>query len=523
MASFFSNNNNNKDNSPFNSPVASPAPSPPRDNNNHTTRSPFRARLARTQTPVPAPFQFDLLSQDSNDADEEDNEDDDGDNHLQQSNNQDLINIDSDDDEDEEEKEHKVRTDTGVIDLTNQSSSPVLQYASILAPPSPRVRAISPTIALQADNKSKRVRLSPGAESQFQGKRVRFDMEQNCIYHYDSSGSVSPPSDYSIEPPRRQRKQPRQQQPLELSLANTSQDVLDFASSLNRLMGGGAGSSQESSFSSTPSPSSSQGSGSPLRMFAFQASPPSPDRRFFSYSPPPMSSLSSCWSPIVSDEDEDEDSDEDNDEEEEQQEGDEDVSMQLVHKPVFEDRSGSPPMPPSSSSPSTSSQERPRFVPRRPRDTTNRFSPTFSSPPSTTIAVLPSSESSSSQDSSNKPAFVPRRPRDNTNLFAARSSPGAVARFPSTLKREASHASFLVTAPQMLERSPSPQPQRRSPSPIEAAQVAAMMSTQSSPPSLALLTRSQHQEINIPALTKSLSDLSSSSSIPLSPPDSQLL
>ncbi|GJJ69461.1 hypothetical protein EMPS_01807 [Entomortierella parvispora] len=435
MASFF---NNSSDDSTFNFPVASSSRATTSSNDTTAaTTSSFTARLARSQTPLPSLFQIGSSSQDSNDADEEDNDQENNDHDHQ--------------DDDDEDKEHKGRTDIGVIDLT-RSSSPVFQYTVL-----PRTRSVSPTFAIQADKMAKRIRLSPGAESRHSEKRVRFDLSRNCTHVYDSSGSLpSSPEVICLDDPDQ-----------ELADLTSSPQVLDFAQSLNRLYGGGSNYSQENNFSM--SPPSSQGSYSPTRSFNFRSISPVPAKRmFFSYSPPPASSLSSSWSPAMSDDETAEDDGEDQDE---------DVSMQLAHKPIFSSTTPPPATP-------VVQEEKPRFVPRRPRDTTNRFSPT--------AAASEPASSSTSSSSQEKSGFVPRRPRDTTNLF----SRPATVRFPSTLKREASHASFLVTAPEMLERSPSPSRtlERGSPG---------------------------REEISIPALTKSLSDLSSSN-IP-SPPDSQLV
>ncbi|KAG9070712.1 hypothetical protein KI688_008251 [Linnemannia hyalina] len=248
-----------------------------------------------------------------------------------------------------------------------------------------RSRSTTPTLLDVDDSDYKPATSSPT-------KRVRFDESKNRVHWHHRSSSVSPPG--SPVPAINLKAQPlasallhrsqyggnqspsasfdfdesftsvssstsgngsagnQSPEKFTLSLENTSQDVMDFASSLTRLMGSGnLGGSQESDSSSTTG-TSFAAFNSPLPMSAssrifsnmFQASPPSPVRpSFMSYSPPPSSSLSSCWSPTIDD--------------------DEDDSMETAPRI-------SPPPPPV-----PVQKARAPFVPRRPRNTGN-LSPT---------------------------------------------------------------------------------------------------------------------------------------------------
>ncbi|KAG0302102.1 hypothetical protein BGZ97_002501 [Linnemannia gamsii] len=244
-----------------------------------------------------------------------------------------------------------------------------------------RSRSTSP-ILLVNDGDYKPATSSPS-------KRVRFDESKNRVHWHHRSSSISPPG--SPAAPINLKAQPlvsallrrsqygnhspsasfdfdesftsvgssngsggnQSPEKFTLSLENTSQDVM--ASSLTRLMSSGnLGGSQESDTSSNSINSASFAAfNSPLPMSAssrvfsnmFQASPPSPVRpSFMSYSPPPSSSLSSCWSPTMDD--------------------DEDDSMETAPRM-------SPPPPPVP----VQKKVRAPFVPRRPRNTGN-LSPT---------------------------------------------------------------------------------------------------------------------------------------------------
>lgn len=267
----------------------------------------------------------------------------------------------------------------------------------------------SPSLAMQADKKTKRIRIDPSAV--VSGKKVRFDESRNKVHLHYRQSTISPPGTPAKEvcsPSARPLKSALAKRldqtssfdsslspsPFQLSLDNTSQEVMDFASSLTRLMGGASASGSQEQFLSPPSMSQlSVGSpipgSSPLRSFAmFKHAPPSPVRPPFmsaSYSPPRTSSLSSCWSPTLSE-------DEGSNENEGASAGN-----------ITESRPLSPSRP-------TLVQGRTtvRFTPRRPRHQT------------------PSPSSSGTTPGSPKP------------------------RFPAMLKREASNASFLDNYPSSL-------------------------------------------------------------------------
>ncbi|KAF9139973.1 hypothetical protein BG015_001840 [Linnemannia schmuckeri] len=317
-----------------------------------------------------------------------------------------------------------------------------------------RSRSTTPILSEIDDNDYKPATSSPS-------KRVRFDESKNRVHWHHRSSSISPPGspvasiNLKTQPLvsallRRSQYRGNQspsasfdfdesftsvgsstssngsggnQSPekFTLSLENTSQDIMDFTSSLTRLMGSGTLEGSQESDTSSTSGISFAAFNSPLPMSAssrvfsnmFQASPPSPVRpSFMSYSPPPSSSLSSCWSPTMDD--------------------DEDDSMETAPRI-------SPPPPPVP----VQKKARAPFVPRRPRNTGN-LSPT-------------------------RPGAVPGAPR----------------RFPSMLKREASNASFLDNYPASLAPGPgdddynpsSSSTSRVSPPPPAAATVVPRMST----------------------------------------------
>ncbi|KAF9346681.1 hypothetical protein BGX26_001802 [Mortierella sp. AD094] len=475
---------------PFNSPVKPPT------------------KLTRTQTPVPEAFLSHftfreatlkgatvantLLNKDlslssplcrdinTDSTMQDDNEDDDSD--------------DSDNDgEQEEEQEEEDRADgrertLSVIDLDSAPSSLVPLSNNIFNnnnPGSPRA------LAMQADKKSKRVRVDASATNI--KKTVRFDESRNTKHpHYsddkrffnqlESSIAFRTPTSASATRPvvsaliRRQSSssssspvtfnstrtsfspftfgnnptnnanntEDASSNQFSLSLENTSQEVMDFASSLSRLMGGSSADNSNNSSTdflySLGSPSSS-----PMRSFSpsFQNSPPSPVRPAFmsAYSPPMASSLSSCWSPTLeSDKDEDEVMS---------------SSSQLL----------SPPRPVSRGQSSSSSA---KFTPRRPR---------ISSP------MRPQQQQSS-------------------------SSAGVRPRFPSMLKREASNASFLDNYPSSLVADDEPSSPLVPVTPL--AQLPDLQNNNNSiVPNHAAIAAAV---LNMPSLTKSVSDVSNSKS-----------
>lgn len=289
--------------------------------------------------------------------------------------------------------------------LSAPTATPSDSFALLADKTSKRVRVTDPTSSQNSSQSSSKSRsrsttpilldvddsdYKPATSSP--SKRVRFDESKNRVHWHHRSSSISPPG--SPVPAINLKAQPlasallrrsqysgnrspsasfdfdesftsvssstssngsagnQSPETFTLSLENTSQDVMDFASSLTRLMGSGnLGGSQESDTSST-SGTSFAAFNSPLPMSAssrifsnmFQASPPSPVRpSFMSYSPPPSSSLSSCWSPTIDD--------------------DEDDSMETAPR-----ISPPPPRVPIQ-------KARAPFVPRRPRNTGN-LSPT---------------------------------------------------------------------------------------------------------------------------------------------------
>ncbi|KAG0288066.1 hypothetical protein BGZ96_008101 [Linnemannia gamsii] len=364
-----------------------------------------------------------------------------------------------------------------------------------------RSRSTSPILLDVNDSDYKPTTSSPS-------KRVRFDESKNQVHWHHRSSSISPPG--SPAAPINLKAQPlvsallrrshygnyspsasfdfdesftsvssstssigsggnQSPEKFTLSLENTSQDVMDFASSLTRLMGSGnLGGSQESDASSNSISSTSFATfntslpmSASSRIFSnmFQASPPSPVRpSFMSYSPPPSSSLSSCWSPTMDD--------------------DEDDSMETA--------------------------------------------PRISPPPPPVLA----------QKKVRAP-FVPRRPRNTGNLSPTRPgvAPGVPRRFPSMLKREASNASFLDNYPASLAPGPDDnQPftsvSRVSPPPSPAAEAVTVVPRMSTPPreaslspvlssathatpavSLPLLSAGAAAPMTTPLLRKSISDI----------------
>ncbi|KAG0218678.1 hypothetical protein BGX33_006433 [Mortierella sp. NVP41] len=431
----------------------------------------FPSRVIRTQTPHALQSSLDQESVDSNNTLFQDL-----DNHH--SDNED------DQDEDKDRVDGREQSDA-IINLNRPSSpSSFPRFAFLSTPSAPAAAATAEpgdSFALLANNTSKRVRMDPTSSSRSTtptmdennnntfsmstsspSKRVRFDESKNRVHWHNRNSSVTPPGspvdiNLKAQPlvsallrrPYHQLQQQHQQQSsssfdfdesftsvsstgsgssgnlspekFTLSLDNTSQEVMDFASSLTRLMGGGDGGngrgiqlgSQDSDTSSTTSSFSfghSMPSSSSSRLLSnmFQASPPSPVRpSFMSYSPPPSSSLSSCWSPTMDDEDEDD-------------------SMESAAR-------FSPPPPPAPVVAPVQKKIRPPFVPRRPRNTGNL------SPSRPGAGIVPS---------------VPRR-------------------FPSMLKREASNASFLDNYPASLAPD-EPSPSRLSPPSVTPASTAAL-------------------------------------------------
>ncbi|KAF8924490.1 hypothetical protein BGZ58_001732, partial [Dissophora ornata] len=465
------------------------------------------------------------------DSGSESNSDSDHENHNN--------NNDNDNDNEEEEQGCRERTHT-VVDL--DSTSP----CSAAAAATPIHNAGSPrTLAMQANKRTKRVRIDDShdnaASMAFSGKKVRFDETKNRVHvHHRNSSIVSPPDsptpgttstataaaltatapstttrpivsalsrrNYSHQTPPTTSSSPsfsallnssfsnncshilasHSPDHFELSLQNTSQEVMDFASSLSRLMGGGGGGGGSGSNGNTGSVSSSLNgsqdslnflspplsqipigspivgsSSSPLRSFnsMFQASPPSPVRPAFlsAYSPPSSSSLSSCWSPLMDDNDDD----------------DEDKDTTMMSPPLL-------PRPLSPSRPTP--REKMPFSPRRPRNT----------------GTLSSSSI-------------------NTGMQAttAAATPNVARRFPAMLRREASNASFLDAYPASLAPEPenvslpvprtaTTPPREGSPSvdsPMNHSAIAAAVLNMSVPTATATTT--------VPAirLTKSFSDL----------------
>ncbi|KAF9118908.1 hypothetical protein BGW39_000756 [Mortierella sp. 14UC] len=401
----------------------------------------FPPRFSRTQTPHALRSSLSQGSVNSNE-----------DNLFQTLNTAHSDNQDDNNQEDEEKEQGREQSDI-IIHLDKPSSPPsaLPRFAFLSAPTatpgdsfalladktSKRVRVTGPSSASQNSSRRRSRSSSPilldndadyTPATSSSSKRVRFDESKNRVHWHNRNSSISPPGspvapatiNLKAQPlvsALLRRSSPYNQSPsssfdfdesftsvssssssnagnlspekFTLSLDNTSQEVMDFASSLTRLMGGSATNlgSQESD-TSTNNNRSSFSFNSPMlpssassRIFStmFQASPPSPVRpSFMSYSPPPSSSLSSCWSPTFDDEDEDD-------------------SMETAQRI-------SPPPPPAPIQKKT----RAPFVPRRPRNTGN-LSPT-------------------------RPGVAPAVPR----------------RFPSMLKREASNASFLDNYPASL-------------------------------------------------------------------------
>ncbi|KAF9112316.1 hypothetical protein BGX27_003635 [Mortierella sp. AM989] len=398
-------------------------------------------------------------------------------------------NIDSDDEsdneqvqEDDHENDGRERTST-ILDLDSAPAN-FPSFASATSPSSPRA------LAMQADKKSKRVRMDASATIK---KTVRFDESRNTEHpHYSedkrfnqfgssistrtftsasatrpvisalirrqsssitsSSNAPRPPFSpftFNVNNINNVNAENTPTNQFSLSLENTSQDVMDFASSLSRLMGGSAdNNNSNTNFLSSPfsQASFSSSASSPLRSFSptFQNSPPSPVRPSFlaAYSPPMASSLSSCWSPTLG-------SDRDGDE-----------TMESCSQPL------SPPRPVSRAQSSSSSG---KFIPRRPRISS------------------------------------PMRPQQQVSLTS-----GARPRFPSMLKREASNASFLDNYPSSLvaDESSDELPMPQAPvTPLR--QLPVNPTIQSSAPNHAAIAAAV---LNMPSLTKSISDMSSTKS-----------
>ncbi|KAG0239616.1 hypothetical protein BGX31_002625 [Mortierella sp. GBA43] len=325
-----------------------------------------------------------------------------------------------DEQEDEEEPEDREETrpeneedndgrerDSSIMDLSSAPSIPSFSFSWPTAATSCSLDSM-PSLAMQADKKSKRVRIDP---AMLLSKKVRFDESRNKVHLHDRHSTISPPGSPAKDVVRSPsplplksalakrlttQASPSTSSGFQLSLENTSQDVMDFASSLTRLMGGSSTGSQDQ-FLSPPSLSQlSVGSpihgSSPLRSFSmFKDAPPSPVRPPFlsaSYSPPRTSSLSSCWSPTLSDEEDSND------------------NKEATTSTVPETRPISPLRPAAVQGRATV-----RFTPRRPRH-------------------QPASPSGGAATESPKP------------------------RFPALLKREASNASFLDNYPSSLAPEP---------------------------------------------------------------------
>ncbi|KAF8977792.1 hypothetical protein BGZ46_007124 [Entomortierella lignicola] len=323
-----------------------------------TQNTPFTpSKLVRTRTPVPdvfhstfvfkeaslkgatnantllnknltleSPLCRDIIPSSQSYDSESDNEDDD---EMQDSSNKD----------EERQQEGRERSDS-ILDLDCPSSSST-NLVSRSPPGSPRA------LAMQTDKKSKRIRLD--ASATIVKKTVRFDESKNTEHpHYSddnrfshilsstfssatrpvvsalsrrrsNTSSSNPtsffnPSSFSFtscndnnnnnnntENPNESSNQ------FSLSLENTSQEVMDFASSLSRLMGVASADSSEGSNFLSPSFSFGSPTSSPMRSLSpgFQKSPPSPVRPAFmsAYSPPMASSLSSFWSPTLESDD----------------------------------------------------------------------------------------------------------------------------------------------------------------------------------------------------------------------------
>ncbi|KAG0355742.1 hypothetical protein BGZ54_001027 [Gamsiella multidivaricata] len=412
-----------------------------------------RSRLVRTQTPVPdsffsnpAPEENTLKAQTSSNTlvnrnmlrmgtslfwDLVGQHDDNSNSNSNNSNNDDgdsaSDNSDSDSDSDKDEDDDKADEDEDDNEQDGRERSPaIVDLNSSSSLPTASLSGSPPSFAMQASKKSKRVRID--ASAALSGKRVRFDESRNTVHLHYRNSSISPPdspemvrSPSATDPTRPlvsalspRRSQSTSTPPLdshfELSLENTSQEVMDFASSLSRLMGGASANSgsQDSTTSSNSTFLSPTSSPSPLRSFAmFQGAPPSPVRPSFmsAYSPPSSSSLSSCWSPIM---DDDEDDDENEDEEDDSMDG-------------------------------TASAKRP-------------LSPTRPAPRVRTPTT-----------------FQSRRPRHSlAGNAAAAGNSSPRPRLPAMLKREASNASFLDSYPASLAPDEPPS-HENSTSPVMAS------------------------------------------------------
>ncbi|KAF9949115.1 hypothetical protein BGZ70_001922 [Mortierella alpina] len=374
---------------------------------------------------------FQDLPQDDN------NDDDEGVAPSQEADSSDSENDDSDNDNEDEDDERDGRErSTDVVNLASLDPS-----VSSSTPPGD-----SPALSLQAEKRSKRIRVDPSAPAI--AKRVRFDESRNTVHlHYRNSSVTPPGSPEAVYTPTSQplapaliRRQSSSPDTFSLSLENTSQEVIDFASSLTRLMGGGPGSASQSESSALFGLQQR----SPLSSFnSFQASPPSPVRpTFLSYSPPPSSSLSSSWSPTFEDDNEDESMNE--------------ASLSPT-RPTFQ----APPTFPRSVAPA-----KPRFPAMLKREASNA-----SFLDSYPISLAPETVPESSATPRNRPSpssFTPRRPRVNPGASlpgSLRSNASARPRLPAMLKREASHASFLDSCPASL----APEQHRLSTPPRESS------------------------------------------------------
>ncbi|KAF9927152.1 hypothetical protein FBU30_003467 [Linnemannia zychae] len=284
-----------------------------------------------------------------------------------------LITVHSDNDDDnsdDDRDEGREQSDDIIILDQPTTSKPSPRFAFFSAPTAPVTEARpGNSYALLANKTSKRVRMTdptnrggnsspilveddadytPSTSSI--SKRVRFDESKNQVHWHHRNSSVSPPGSPSpivhlkaqqplVSALIRRSRSPsmsfdiddsftsvasstssgsegnQSPEKFTLSLDNTSQEVMDFASSLTRLMGGGAQLGSQESDASISNVPNSFSFNSPLlssaspRIFSplFRASPPSPVRPpFMSYSPPPpTSSLSSCWSPTMDDDQDD--------------------------------------------------------------------------------------------------------------------------------------------------------------------------------------------------------------------------
>ncbi|KAF9539188.1 hypothetical protein EC957_005736 [Mortierella hygrophila] len=479
----------------------------------------FPPRFIRTQTPHALQS---ILEQDSIDCQLHNSNN--SDNLFQDLDNNDNNNNNNSENDNEERDEGREQSDS-IINLSQPSSLPTSlpRFAFLSAPTTTQ----GDSFALLADKTSKRVRVSSSKsmsrsrsttpilldvdDSDYKPatssptKRVRFDESKNRVHWHHRSSSVSPPG--SPIPTINLKAQPlasallhrsqyggnqspsasfdfdesftsvssstsgngsagnQSPEKFSLSLENTSQDVMDFASSLTRLMGSGnLGGSQESDSSSTTG-TSFAAFNSPLPMSAssrifsnmFQASPPSPVRpSFMSYSPPPSSSLSSCWSPTIDD--------------------DEDDSMKTAPRI-------SPPPPPVSVQ-----KARAPFVPRRPRNAGN-LSPTRPGAVPGAPRRFPSMlkrEASNASFLDNYPASLAPGPGDDDY----NPSPSSVSRvFPSP-----------PAAVPVVPRIPTP--------PREASANPALQSVASSIiPAVSLPLMLAGAAASTPLLRKSLSDI----------------